>query len=101
MKFSVCPYSTSPTAATTPTRPAAMQTNSAPAPVAQDVTFNLLVPEVMKLICWSVSDMGRRGKKQNERKQNKTKKNHTHNRAVISPGALEAALCRALLCLAL
>lgn len=77
MKFSVCPYSTSPTAATSLTRPAAMQTNSAPAPVAQDVTFNLLVPEVMKLICWSVSDMGRRGakKKQNERKQNK--KTHT------------------------
>lgn len=100
MKFSVCPYSTSPTAATSLTRPAAMQTNSAPAPVAQDVTFNLLVPEVMKLICWSVSDMGWRGGKKNKTKGNKTKK-HTHNRAVISPGALEAALCRALLCLAL
>lgn len=72
MKFSVCPYSTSPTAATTLTRPAAMQTNSAPALVAQDVTFNLLVPEVMKLICWSVSDMGRRGEK-NKTKDNKTK----------------------------
>lgn len=78
MKFSVCPYSTSPTAATSLTRPAAMQTNSAPAPVAQDVTFNLLVPEVMKLICWSVSDMGRRGGKKKKTKGKETKQKNTH-----------------------
>lgn len=37
--------------------PLAAQTHSAPAPVVQDVTSDILVPEVMKLIWWSVSDM--------------------------------------------
>lgn len=31
-----------------------------PSPVVQDVTSNILVPEVMKLIWWSVSDMGKK-----------------------------------------
>lgn len=30
----------------------------APSPVVQDVTSDILLPEVMKLIWWSVSDMG-------------------------------------------